>query len=287
MYSRRQLSQEIESVGAIRSVAEIYQEIAAISIMQIRGSVAKTRNFLAGVAQVYAHTKQVYVRKLQLLLRRKKDVSSLSFVKRNGREVSVFISANQSLYGDLVYQVFKEFIKDVKQTGNDAVVIGSLGKAMAVREDLSTRVEYFDLADYKPEWTRIQEITSLISQYEKINVYYGEFRSILNQIPTKSDISGGVSLGVPVGVVKDYIFEPSPEKVLAFFETQIVANLFHQKIYEAQLARFAARLVLMNNAADKANKEQEKINEMFLKFKKYLRNKKQLSTFSGRMLWEV
>lgn len=286
MYSKKELSQGISSVETIKSVAEIYQEISAISIKQVRNSVARTRNFLAGVVQVYQHTKEVYIKKIQTLLNRNKDISNLSFIKRNGKEVLVFVSANQSLYGNLIHNVFKDFINEVKKTGNDAIVIGSLGKGLVEPENLASRVEYFDLSDYKPEWTKIQEMTTVLSKYEKIIIYYGEFQSILNQIPTKSDISGGATIGEPVGVIKDYIFEPSPESVIEFFETQIVANLFHQKIYEAQLARFAARLVSMNNAADKANGELKKLNQSFLKFNKYIRNKKQLATFSGRLLWE-
>lgn len=285
MYSKKELYQEIESVRTIKSLAVVYQEISAISILQIRNSVAKTRNFLAGVAKVYQHSKQAYIKKTQALLSRKKDISKQSFIRRNGRDVLVFISSNQRLYGDLILKVFQEFVMNVKKTGADAVVIGSLGKSLVKRENLATRVEYFDLADYKPEWDKIQKITSLISQYEKITVYYGKFLSVLNQIPAKSDISGGATLGSPVGVVKDYIFEPTPEAVLEFFETQIIANLFHQEVYEAQLARFASRLLLMNQAAEKATREQKKLNESLLKLKKFLRNKKQLSTESGRVLW--
>ncbi len=285
MHTKKQLSQEIESVGTIESLADIYQEISAISILQVRNSVARTRTFLTGVAQVYQHSKLAYIKKAQVFLTRKKDISNLSFIRRNGRNVLVFISANQSLYGDLIFKVSRQFLKDIKRTRGDAVVIGGLGKALVERENLATRIEYFNLDDYKPEGDIIQEITAFISKYEKITVYYGEFQSVLNQIPTRSDVSGGATLESPVGAVKDYIFEPSPEAVLAFFETQIIANLFHQKVYEAQLARFAARLLLMNLAADKANRELKKLNEEFLRFKKYLRNKKQLSTESGRLLW--
>lgn len=285
MYSKKQLLGELEDVGTIRSVAEIYQEIAAISILQVRNSVSRTRIFLAGVAQVHQHSKQVYVKRFQTLLRRGKDIADLSFVRRNRRRVLVFISANQVLYGVLIHKVFREFIKDVRASRDDAVVVGNLGKALVERENLPSRVEYFGLSDYKPEWTKTQEITQVISQYEKIIVYYGQFQSILNQTTTKSDISGGVSFGEQVGVVKDYFFEPSPEGVLEFFETQIIANLFHQKVYEAQLARFAARLVSMNNAADKADNELKKLNEVVLRFKKYLRNKKQLTTYSGKAVW--
>ena len=287
MYSRRKLDDEITSIETIRSITEIYQQIAAISIIQIKNSVSRTRTFLAGVALVYGHAKQTYIKIAQALLSRRKDIAKLAFIKRNNKEVVVFISANQTLYGDIISRVFKDFKKDLEQTKVDSVVIGRIGKGLMEREDIDSRVEYFDLDDYKPEWDKIQEITEFISQYEKITVYYGEFLSIANQVPARSDISGGVTLGTPVKTVKDYFFEPTPEKIMEFFETQVIANLFHQKIYEAQLARFASRLITMNEATKNATDKLDTLNDDFLKLKKYVRNKKQLITHSGRALWEA
>ena len=287
MYSRRKLDDEITSIETIRSITEIYQQIAAISILQIKNSVSRTRTFLAGVALVYSHAKQTYIKIAQALLSRRKDIAKLAFIKRNNKEVVVFISANQTLYGNIISRVFKDFKKDLEQTKVDSVVIGRIGKGLMEREDIDSRVEYFDLDDYKPEWDKIQEITEFISQYEKITVYYGEFLSIANQVPARSDISGGVTLGTPVKTVKDYFFEPTPEKIMEFFETQVIANLFHQKIYEAQLARFASRLITMNEATKNATDKLDTLNDDFLKLKKYVRNKKQLITHSGRALWEA
>lgn len=287
MIGRQDLEQEINGVSTIKSITEIYQQISAISIIQVKNSVAKTRAFLEGVALVYGHAKQSYLKQAQTLISRKKDVGSLDFIRRNKKEVLIFVSSNQTLYGDLISKVFNKFIGDVKEKRVDSVVIGKVGRAMIDKENINSRVEFFDLADYKPEWTKIQDITDFINKYEKITIYYGEFLSILNQIPTKSNISGGNSLGNPVEVVKDYIFEPTAKQIMEFFETQVIANLFHQKIYEAQLARFASRLLIMNDATNNANQQLENLKDDFLKIKKFSKNKKQLSTFSSRVLWEA
>lgn len=285
MYSKRELNENIASVKTVKSLAEVYQEISAISITQVRYSVARTRKFLEGVSQVYSHAKQSYVRKVQILIGKKKGLENLDFIRRNGKEIKVLVSANQNLYGNLIFRVFQEFIKDLKKSGEDALVIGKVGKNLVEKENLGSRVQYFELSDYKPEWTRIEDMTNVIGRYEKITIYYGEFVSVASQIPNKSDISGGVSLSTQVGEVRDYIFEPTTEQVMEFFEKQVVANIFHQKIYEAQLARFAARLLLMNQATDKAKKELDNLNTAHLKFTKYVSNKKQLTTVSGRSLW--
>ncbi|MEX0617058.1 MAG: FoF1 ATP synthase subunit gamma [Candidatus Woykebacteria bacterium] len=287
MYTKRQIRYEIDSVETIKSLTEIYQQISAISILQVKNSVGRTRNFLAGVSLVYNHAKDSYFKNAQKLIGKKKSLSDLDFIRRNNKEVLVFVSSNQSLYGDLIFKVFNDFIKDVKEKKADSVVVGSLGKALVERQNLDSRVEYFDLADYKPEWNKIQEITDFIKKYEKITVYYGEFLSLVSQIPAKSDISGGATLGSYTKSAKDFFFEPTEKEIMEFFETQVIANLFHQKIYEAQLARFASRLITMNEATKNASEKLASLTDDYLRFKKYLRNKKQLTTTSGRALWGI
>ena len=113
MYNSRRLNEDITSIETIRSLTDIYQQISAISILQVKNSVSRTRAFLAGVSLVYSHVKQSYVKNTQSLISRKKDITSLDFVRRNNKEVLVFVSANQSLYGDLISRVFEDFIKEV------------------------------------------------------------------------------------------------------------------------------------------------------------------------------
>src|SRR3990167_3792469 len=99
MHTKKELTEQIEDVRTIKSLSETYEEIAAISILQVRNSVSRTREFLAGVSGVYKTTKQVYIKKVQNLLVGKRDMANLSFVRRNGKEALVFLSANQNFYG--------------------------------------------------------------------------------------------------------------------------------------------------------------------------------------------
>ena len=87
MLGRQDLEQEIKGVATIKSITEIYQQISAISIVQVKNSVARTRAFLEGVSLVYGHAKQSYLKQAQTLISRKKDVGSLDFIRRNKKEV--------------------------------------------------------------------------------------------------------------------------------------------------------------------------------------------------------
>jgi F-type H+-transporting ATPase subunit gamma len=286
MFSRKEYSENRDAVSSIKSITSIYQEIALLRINQLKEGVASLREFLNGVAEVYTHAKSAYISSLKQRSLKKKDLNSLSFIKRNGKTVLVFLSANEHLYGNIVLDVWHEFLADLKKDHDDGVVVGGFGRYLMKDEHLSNSLSYFDLNDDKPTQEEIKRITEFIGKYEEIIVYYGELISVLNQEPSKAQISGGVTLESNVVSAKSYLFEPSPEKIMEFFETDIIATLFTQKVYEHQLARFGARMVAMDQATENAKEYLEKLNRDFRTLRKKIDNTKQLQIFAGVGLWE-
>jgi len=101
------------------------------------------------------------------------------------------------------------------------------------------RVYFVDLDDDRPALSVIQELSRLIESYISVIVYHGKSESIVHQIATKSNIKKiATDLGRPS---KKYFFEPTVDDVLEYLQKQIEVNSFHQKLYEAHLARLAAR----------------------------------------------
>ena len=146
------------------------------------------------------------------------------------------------------------------------MVVGRVGKSLAENYRLGHKIFYFELNDEKPEEEIIKEIIEFVKRYEKIIVFHGKFETILNQNPAITDVSGGVSPGERTDEIKNYLFEPSPEAVLEFFETEIVGNLFSQTILEHSLAKYTARMMAMYQATEnikqskkESGKKQKKI----------------------------
>src|SRR4030042_600695 len=148
------------------------------------------------------------------------------------RKLMILISANEKTYGDLVWKICDFFIADLKASGNDALVIGKLGRDMLVAENIKSKIYYFDLDDYNPDPVVIQQILTVINQYDKVIVYHGQNESLLKQIATKSE----VLMEVPemVNPSKRYIFEPTAIEVLNFLNRQVVVNTFNEKVYTTE-----------------------------------------------------
>lgn len=282
MDSQKRFKENLETVSAIKDITSIYQEIASLRTSELKEGVRKLKKFLEGVSEIYNHAKGAYIGGVQKqLLTNRKNLQDLSFIKRNGRTILVFLSANEHLYGNLILDVWNEFLADSRSTKNDFVVVGTFGRYLVKTERLAGSTVYFDLDDDKPKQEQIQKIIDHISRYERIIVYFGQVVSILNQTAAKAEISGGTNFEQKVEGYKKYLFEPAPEKILEFFETEIIAALFRQKIYEHQLARFAARIFAMSQANENAYGMVEKISADLTSLKRRLHNRKQMEIFSA------
>ena len=82
-----------------------------------------------------------------------------------------------------------------------------------------------------------------------------------------------------------FLFEPSIEYVVDFFENQIFSIILSQTVSEAQLARFGSRIQAMETAQNNMQKLIEKIARRQKAVKALEINKKQLELFAGRRLW--
>jgi len=288
MYSQKDLRGDLDAVSAIKAITTAYQEIASFRMNQLRERVSKTREFLEGVSTVYSHAKTAYIASFrrQSPKKQKEIWESLAFVRRNGKKINVFLSANEHLYGTLILDVWGHFTDDLRGGEVEAAVVGSIGKYLLSNEKMEVKAAYFELDDDKPESSQIKKITEYISQYEQVVIYHGQMVTVLHQIPVKSEISGGISFQQKISHgVKRFLFEPSPEKILEFFETEIIAALFNQTILEHQLARFAARMVAMDQATENAKERMKKIEKQIRDLHRRIGNRKQLEVFAGFGLW--
>ncbi len=295
MISKKIVQTEITSLSGLYSVVQTYKEIAAARVTRTRNSVVRSHAFLNEINQIFQQVKSSYKSQLEKLMKQKKvkDPSKLSFLKSNGKTVYIFLSANTGLYGDIIRRTFDEFkiaAKRAKEEGNHVAVVGRLGRFLMRDAGLPDPYRYFDFPDQAFDDDRLHEIVQFLIEYEKIVVYYEVFKTVVRQDPIFSDISGnyatqtGQESQANVENVK-YLFEPSLEKVLAFFEKEIFAIIFEQTIRDSQLAKFASRLVSLDSSSE--NIKKKLISTIFdaEKLKHREKNKKQNQTFSSISLW--
>lgn len=284
MITKKQISAETDGLLSLKGLVEVYEEIAAGRMQRIRGAVLQSRQFLGGLLEVFKRVKAAY---------QNKEQSGVSVRPRNGKTVAVFISANSGLYGDIVDKSFDKFAQFVKQSDPEVVVLGKLGVKMMTDRLPGRLYNYYDFSDEGVDLESFEMIMRYLVQYEKILVFYGQFKTILNQEPVVTSVSGdaiqaeeqvAVDAGVKL-VAKQYIFEPSVAEVARVFEGQILASIFEQTLHESQLSKFASRMLALDKSVENIELRLRKIKIEGVKLRHKMQNRKQLGTFSGVSLW--
>jgi len=272
----KKIKEDLKAVSNIETITRTYQEIANLRMNEIRQKVLNNREFIEELSQVYTLAKKAYL----VLLKKEKP-----FIKRKGERVVVFLSGNERFYGTLFSDIWRELLNYLAKNKADLAVVGRMGKYLAERSGFGHKMFYFELNDDKPEKNRLREIIDFIKNYEEIIIFHGRFQTILSQKVVQSNISGGVTLKEELEEVKSYLFEPSPEAVLEFFETELLSAFFNQTILEHRLSKYTTRMVAMYQATENAKKRERKLKIEQKKIERQLLNRKQIELFSGSQLW--
>ena len=275
MATLKEIKRNLETIRLMKEISSAYQEIANLRMKQIRETVLRNREFFKELRRTYSRIQAASFLELKKRkIKRKK-------IKKRKEEAIVFLSANESLYGNLILNIWHEVEKYLRESKAHLVVIGRIGKYLAERSGFGMRMFYFELNDVKPELKRIGEVGDFLKNYQKVIVFYGKYEGGLIQRPTSEEISEKVLPEEKIKKAKKYLFEPSPEAILDFFETEILTVLFTLCLLEHQLARYAARVLAMSEATERA----KKLEKMYLlqerKLKREISTKKQIEIFGN------
>jgi len=285
----KKIIQEIIDLKSIQTLVQTYEEIAASRMQRVKSSVLTTREFLAGLGEIFAQVQYSYEREIAKLRNQAKRAEEEAILSRNGKTVSVLLSANTGLYGDIVRQTFEKFLKGIINTKTDIVVVGRVGRGMfeASKPSVEGDYKYFDLPDSPATAEDFKKIIEHIVQYEKVVVYHGQFESILSQVPVGESLTGKLAVEQEAAVEEQlYIFEPSLPVVISFFETQILASIFEQSVHESNLSKFASRMINLDRAVVNVGNRITKTDFKRQRAHHHSINKKQRDVLSSMALWE-
>lgn len=281
---KKDIEAEIGQVSGLHELVEVYGQIASVRMKKIRETVLKNREFLASIDSIFRDTLSAYSRKLSLFAAGdKRNLSTVTFLAHNGKTVATFISANTGFYGEVVQRVFNNFLKDVRSNPEiEVTIVGRLGRSLFLQSEPKRTFTYFDLPDYGIDKTKLATVVRHLVQYEQIKVYYGQYKSVVTQLPYVFEISAGTKIEHKSDEdMSTYIFEPSIEEILMFFETEIFASLFEQSVRESQLAKLASRIVSMDKANENIKDWMKELNFEKLRIIHRDTSKKQTNTLAS------
>lgn len=283
MINKRNIKQQISQVASLKDLTKIYAEVASLRMKKTRDSVLTSRDYLHELNAIFDEVHYHYASEIKRLAAgRSKNKSEVTFLSHNGKNVVLLLSSNSGLYGDIVPRTFQMFLNKVREGGSEVVIAGRQGLQMFLANEPNRPYTYFDFPDKTAASLNLIDLISHVVQYERINIFYGKFYNLIDQRPDVVTISSHTAITAPpTGKRVEYIFEPNLQKILIFFETEIFASLFEQTVRESELARFASRMISMQQAEQNINKYLTFLKLQQVRFNHAEANKKQLNSISS------
>jgi ATP synthase F1 gamma subunit len=290
MASIYELKSLIGQLTMLKTLTQTYQQISANHIRKTRTSVVRNRDFITDLLLLFQDVRVAYKDELIDLMKRKKiksiDSDKLSLIKHNGKSTAVFVAANTGLYGSIINKTVVMLTKFLKENDVEVTIIGKVGEQLFKAYNPDKKYIFFDFPDASIDPTQLRTIVSHLLKYEKVLVFYAQFQSIVSQDPTISALGSSIDMEKedPIAI-KRYLFEPSLEQIVVFFETEIFGLIFEQTLRESQLAKQASRMYAMDQAIQNITKSMQETTMKSSVLHHRMINTKQVNSLAGMSLW--
>ena len=290
MVNLKEIVREIEELFNMKYLVGAYEEIASMRMRKIRSSVLTSRDFVMELAAIYQEVTTSYRNQIINILKEKnmKSQKNLSVRRHNGKTACVFLSANSGLFGDILQRTYRQFLAYIDKTGADPVIIGTFGKKLFEGQFPDRKFIYLVLVEDQKKAESLRSITEALVEYDNIIIYYALFQSMSSQTVAALDVYGlqtKLATAQPGTLSVEYIFEPSLERILEFFESQIFSTILDQTFTESELARYAARMVALDAATKNIDDKLKDVDLEKRLASHRLANKKQVESLSSMSLW--
>jgi F-type H+-transporting ATPase subunit gamma len=262
-------------IGSIRNIAQItraMEMMAASRMKRAQDAILAARPYSDEVRDVLSRVAAAVTEEADPLLARRP-------VRRIGL---VVLTTDRSLAGALDGNVVRASLRWIAERADaadgeppviDAVTVGRKGRDGLRRAGIAIAAHFTNLGD-RPAFSDVTPIARLVTEdflagrYDEIAVAYTTFISTLSQraevrriLPVEQP-----ELGEEARLSNaDYLFEPSPERVLSQLLPHYVAVDLYRAVLEHNASEQSARMIAMRNATENAN---ELIGDLSLVYNK-------------------
>lgn len=233
-----QLRNEVKDEEALLALTGAFTEVSAAKIGRLKQEFDENQDFFQEVSDLYR------------LVR----ASSSSPVTASKGTLAVAMTTNNRFYGVINLEVMKKFLNDTKNQKAALLVVGKIGSSYLQSVDFKGKVEKMVLEKDVPKIADLEKLLETAKAYQRVLLFYPQFKTIYTQTPTVTDIAFAPTPTVQKTVEETvhFIFEPELSKIVEFFETQIRAILLQRVLLEVELSVTASRLQAMSRAHEHA-----------------------------------
>jgi ATP synthase F1 gamma subunit len=265
-----QLKAEIKDEEILHNLASAFTEVSAAKIGVLKKKFEKNQSFFEEVSDLYRMVK----------------ASNDHPTTVSKGVMAIAMTTNHRFYGVINLEVMKKFLSETKDpvrkssNGVKRMVVGKIGISYLRSIDFEEPLEKMVLDEDVPKTEDLKELLETASHYQKVLLFYPQFKTVYTQTPAVADIAysparlassdsmaGGPTrlassdsmAGGPTPATQkeiqespQLVFEPELPKIVEFFETQIRTILLQRVLLEMELSVTASRLQAMSRAKEHA-----------------------------------
>ncbi|WP_206811210.1 ATP synthase F1 subunit gamma [Paradesulfitobacterium ferrireducens] len=243
----RDIRRRIRSVRNMQQITKAMKMVAAAKLRKAQEKVVSARPYARQLQEILARLAQAQV-----------DVTHPLLDRRPVQKVGyVLITSDRGLCGGFNANLIRmtSGILAEQSKGTGLVTVGRKGRDFFRRGKVEIINEFTGLGD-DPSFLQAQQIAGeVMSRYQKgefdeVYLVYTEFITAIQQKPTLMKV---LPIEQPEGKLgRQYIFEPSPEEILARLLPKYVETVIFRTLLESKASEQGARMTAMGSATDNA-----------------------------------
>lgn len=290
---------QIGDLTGIKDIVGTSEEIASMKMREIRNKVLLSRDMNDELTEIYREVTISYKNQILQLMQEKKGTKAMNQINDltmalkvgNGKLACVYLSANSGLFSNILEKTYHEFASYLEQH-KDAVpiIIGEFGRRLFTNDYPNRQFLFYPFAENEASEDVLKKITQDLAAYSNVIIFYARFETMAQQTTTVLDVSGDKLTTTTQGKIQTtvhYLFEPSLEKIIIFFESEIFFGIIQQTVTESELARYASRITTLDMARENINQRLKAV-DLEKRFAIHrIQNKKQTEALTGISLWKL
>jgi F-type H+-transporting ATPase subunit gamma len=257
MATLRDIRRRIRSVESTQKITKAMKLVAAAKLRRAQDRIVAARPYAARMHELLAS-----------LVGRAGEESHPLLERREGkRRRLVIITADKGLAGAFNSNILRAagaFLREARDADVTLVVVGKKARDFYRRRPWEIKYEMLGFFD-RLAYSHAQELSAqLMNAYlggevDEVSLLYNEFRSVAVQrvkierlLPIEAG-EGAAAAGAAEGAAAgDYIYEPSPEAILAALLPRHVTTQVYRALMESAAGEQGARMTAMESATKNA-----------------------------------
>ena len=253
MATLRDIQRRIRSVQSTQKITKAMKLVAASKLRRAQERLTAARPYAIKMGELLSG----------LVGRTEGDAHPLLARRTTGRKRLVVITADKGLCGAFNSNILRASLAFLREQGNvdvTLVVVGRKARDFYRRRSWQVKSEMLGIFD-RLAYAHAQELANelmqsyLSGEVDEVSLMYNEFRSVAVQrvkrqqlLPIEAE-AAEPGHGTAGG---DYIFEPSPDAILASLLPRHVTTQVFRALMESVAGEYGARMTAMESASKNA-----------------------------------